>query len=112
MKLKIHIVQKGDTLWELAKKYGVDFEELKEINSQLSSPDMIMPGMKIKIPSSTKPVKKESIVKSSEKPKEVQEGKYIPPKPLSILEDDQEKPKEITAEIPINHMPSYNLQPM
>ena len=48
--MKIHIVQKGDTLWKLAKKYGVKFDELKKLNSQLSNPDMIMPGMKIKIP--------------------------------------------------------------
>jgi len=48
--VKIHIVQKGDTLWKIAKKYGVDFEELKKMNSQLSNPDMIMPGMKVKVP--------------------------------------------------------------
>jgi morphogenetic protein associated with SpoVID len=48
--VKIHIVQKGDTLWIIAKKYGVDFEELKKLNSQLSNPDMIMPGMKVKVP--------------------------------------------------------------
>ncbi|MBS4173680.1 SafA/ExsA family spore coat assembly protein [Bacillus sp. FJAT-49736] len=48
--MKIHIVQKGDTLWKIAKKYGVDFEELKKMNSQLSNPDMIMPGMKVKVP--------------------------------------------------------------
>ena len=49
--MKIHIVQKGDTLWNLAKKYGVSFDEqLKKVNSQLSNPDMLMPGMKIKIP--------------------------------------------------------------
>ena len=52
--VKIHIVQKGDTLWKLAKKYGVDFEALKKLNSQLSNPDMIMPGMKLKIPSTGK----------------------------------------------------------
>ena len=52
--VKIHIVQKGDTLWKLAKKYGVEFEALKKLNSQLSNPDMIMPGMKLKIPSSGK----------------------------------------------------------
>ena len=48
--VKIHIVQKGDTLWKLAKKYGVSFDELKKVNSQLSNPDLLMPGMKIKIP--------------------------------------------------------------
>lgn len=35
--VKIHIVQKGDTLWKLAKKYGVSFEELKKVNAQLSN---------------------------------------------------------------------------
>ncbi|WP_025027392.1 SafA/ExsA family spore coat assembly protein [Caldalkalibacillus mannanilyticus] len=50
--MKIHIVQKGDTLWNLAEKYGVDFESLKQANAHLSDPDMIMPGMKIKIPTS------------------------------------------------------------
>ncbi|PLT32419.1 hypothetical protein CUU64_20200, partial [Bacillus sp. V5-8f] len=59
--MKIHIVQKGDTLWKLSKKYGVSFEELKQMNSQLSNPDMIMPGMKIKIPGSSGSVKKEMI---------------------------------------------------
>ena len=51
--MKIHIVQKGDTLWNLAQKYNVDFNELKSLNSQLSNPELIYPGMKIKIPSAT-----------------------------------------------------------
>ncbi|MGG4157009.1 SafA/ExsA family spore coat assembly protein, partial [Peribacillus muralis] len=59
--MKIHIVQKGDTLWKLAKKYGVSFEELKKVNAQLSNPDMMMPGMKIKIPGTTGAVLKETI---------------------------------------------------
>ncbi|WP_053219045.1 SafA/ExsA family spore coat assembly protein [Virgibacillus senegalensis] len=57
--MRIHVVQKGETLWEIAKKYGVDFEELKQVNSHLSNPDMIMPGMKIKIPGSSVQVKQE-----------------------------------------------------
>ncbi|CAH0346370.1 SafA/ExsA family spore coat assembly protein [Bacillus sp. CECT 9360] len=59
--MKIHIVQKGDTLWKLSKKYGVSFEELKKANTQLSNPDMIMPGMKIKVPGSSGSVKKETV---------------------------------------------------
>ncbi|MDG4655386.1 SafA/ExsA family spore coat assembly protein [Ectobacillus antri] len=51
--MKIHIVQKGDTLWKIAKKYGVDSETLKQANAQLSNPDLIMPGMKIKVPSTS-----------------------------------------------------------
>ena len=60
IRVKIHIVQKGDTLWKIAKKYGVNFEELKKLNSQLSNPDMIMPGMKIKVPTSGGNIKKET----------------------------------------------------
>ncbi len=57
--MKIHIVQKGDTLWKIAQKYGVDFEQLKKMNGHLSNPDMIMPGMKIKVPTAGVPVKNE-----------------------------------------------------
>ncbi len=48
---------KRDTLWKIAKKYGVDFDTLKKTNTQLSNPDLIMPGMKIKVPSNSVHVK-------------------------------------------------------
>lgn len=57
--MRIHIVQKGDTLWKIAQKYGVDFEQLKSMNAHISNPDAIMPGMKIKVPTSGGQVKKE-----------------------------------------------------
>ena len=41
---------------KIAKKYGVDFDTLKT-NTQLSNPDLIMPGMKIKVPSNSVHVK-------------------------------------------------------
>ncbi|ASN05113.1 SafA/ExsA family spore coat assembly protein [Virgibacillus necropolis] len=91
--MKIHIVKKGDTLWEIANQYDVDFEQLKELNTQLSSPDMIMPGMKIKVPSNSKPVKKENMYV---KEKEMVKTPYkdISPKPLPVIkEDEKEKPK-------------------
>lgn len=100
--LKIHIVRKGDTLWEIAKQYGVDFEELKAFNPQLSSPDMIMPGMKIRIPSATKSVKKETApVKESKLPI----AKETPKQSPIIQEDDHEKPKEVKIEMPKEHTP-------
>src|SRR5690625_2828530 len=100
--LKIHIVRKGDTLWEIAKQYGVDFEELKKTNPQLSSPDMIMPGMKIKIPSGSKSVKKEAaIVKESKAPIAKETPKQAP----IIKEDDHEKPKEVKIEMPKKYAP-------
>ncbi|MDF2945551.1 MAG: spoVID-dependent spore coat assembly factor [Bacillales bacterium] len=58
--MKIHIVQKGDTLYKIAKQYGVDFQELKNANAQLSNPEMIYPGMKIKVPSQGVAVKTET----------------------------------------------------
>uniref|UniRef100_A0A1S2LK93 LysM domain-containing protein n=1 Tax=Anaerobacillus isosaccharinicus TaxID=1532552 RepID=A0A1S2LK93_9BACI len=84
--MKIHIVQQGDTLWKLSKKYDVDFEELKQVNSHLSNPDVIMPGMKIKIPTGGVPVKKQVAKKEqlivAPQPKEVpkQEVVVTPPK--------------------------------
>ncbi|MFI8493239.1 SafA/ExsA family spore coat assembly protein, partial [Peribacillus butanolivorans] len=76
--MKIHIVQKGDTLWKLAKKYGVSFEELKKVNAQLSNPDMMMPGMKIKIPGTSGAVKKETIIPSTNIPSGMKETQIHP----------------------------------
>ncbi|MGO0060252.1 SafA/ExsA family spore coat assembly protein [Brevibacillus fluminis] len=55
--MKIHIVQKGDTMWKIARRYGVDFKELLRANSQLKNPDLIYPGMKIKVPSGRVPAR-------------------------------------------------------
>ncbi|MBY7143266.1 SafA/ExsA family spore coat assembly protein [Virgibacillus sp. NKC19-3] len=109
--MKIHIVQKGDTLWEISKSYGVDFEQVKELNSQLSSPDMIMPGMKIKIPGSSKTVKKEDTsVKETYKEQQVP-YKDISPKPMPVIkEDDKEKPKTVEPQIPVEPLPKMPIQ--
>lgn len=110
--MRIHIVQKGDTLWEIAKQYNVDFNQLKKANPQLSSPDMIMPGMKIKIPSTSKPVKKESVKqKETQKPVQKQQPaaqhpyKDTSPKPQPVMkEDDVVKPKNIQPKMPMPHI--------
>lgn len=47
---KIHVVSKGDSLWKVAKVYGVDINELKKVNGLVTSP-LIKPGMKLVIPS-------------------------------------------------------------
>ncbi|WP_067727290.1 SafA/ExsA family spore coat assembly protein [Oceanobacillus damuensis] len=105
--MKIHIVQKGDTLWEISKKYGVDFEELKGINSQLSSPDMIMPGMKIKIPGTSKQVQKENVALKETKKETVQQPyKDFSPKPIAaIQEDDAKVQKPVKPKMPIPSLP-------
>ena len=102
--VKIHIVQKGDTLWKLAKKYGVSFDELKKINSQLSNPDLLMPGMKIKIPGSAGTMKKEAvqpIIKTGTKEVPVQPQVSGLKEQLIKKEQPIMKEQPIVKEIPI-----------
>lgn len=90
--MKIHIVQKGDTLWEIAKKYNVDFEALKQLNSHLASPDMIMPGMKIRIPAEVKTNKKGG--------DKTQPKKVVEPKKEVIIKKEPQPKKQEKLEIP------------
>ncbi|WP_164668490.1 SafA/ExsA family spore coat assembly protein [Virgibacillus doumboii] len=114
--MKIHIVQKGDTLWEIANNYGVDFEKVKELNPQLSSPDMIMPGMKIKIPSTSKPVKSDNtaVKKETQKPITKQPYKDTSPKPMPVVkEDDYKKPVKMQPKMPVKpEMPEQPKMPV
>lgn len=102
--MKIHIVQKGDTLWKIAKKYGVNFEELKKMNSQLSNPDMIMPGMKIKVPTAGGMVKKGAPAGHNpggiKKEMPIAEHPFAKEKPLPIVEAPV-KEAPIIKEVPI-----------
>ncbi len=50
--VKIHMVKKGDTLYEIAKKHGVTVEQLLKLNPGITNPDAIDVGMKVKVPSS------------------------------------------------------------
>ncbi|MDD3841070.1 MAG: LysM peptidoglycan-binding domain-containing protein [Clostridia bacterium] len=45
---KIHIVKKGDTLWDIAKKYNTTIKKLAKDNG-IKDPNLIYPGQKIKI---------------------------------------------------------------
>jgi LysM repeat protein len=56
MVLKIHIVKKGDTLYELAKKYQTTLDQIIALNPQIADPNQIEIGMKVKIPSVPKHV--------------------------------------------------------
>ena len=51
-----HTVQNGDTLWNIAIKYGIPYSELLEVNS-LSESSYIYTGMKLTIPVHHVPVK-------------------------------------------------------
>lgn len=45
-----YTVQKGDSLWKIAKKYEIGLSEIIEANPQISNPDLIYPGQIINIP--------------------------------------------------------------
>ncbi len=47
-----YIVQEGDTLWKIGKKFGVKVEELKEVNRLQT--DTLKKGMTLKIPNRSK----------------------------------------------------------
>jgi LysM repeat protein len=42
-----HLVQKGETLYSIAKKHGVSVAEIKELNHPMN--DAVLPGQKIRI---------------------------------------------------------------
>lgn len=43
-------VQKGDTLWEISKKYQVGISEIVSANTQFANPNLIYPGDTVYIP--------------------------------------------------------------
>jgi spore coat assembly protein SafA len=51
--LKVHTVQKGDTLWKISKANGISLESLIAANPQIANPDKIDVGMKVNIPGGT-----------------------------------------------------------
>jgi len=51
--VNIHIVQKGDTLWALSRKYGVSINRIVEVN-QLPDPNILLIGQALVIPSVAK----------------------------------------------------------
>ncbi|SDI92957.1 SafA/ExsA family spore coat assembly protein [Salimicrobium halophilum] len=85
--MRIHIVQKGDTLWQIANKYNVDLEVLKQMNAHLSDPDVLMPGMKIQLPAEMqkkeqwKQAPKEHMKKDMDYPEMGKKKEDIPPPP-------------------------------
>ena len=46
----VHTVRKGDTLWAIAKQYGVELTALIRANPQIKNPNLIYPGEAVNIP--------------------------------------------------------------
>jgi len=53
--VKIHIVKAGETLYTLAKKYGLELAKLLAANPDIPDPNNLAVGQKVKIPLSPKP---------------------------------------------------------
>lgn len=48
--VRIHIVKQGDSLYALSQKYGVPLQKIIEANPQISNPDALAVGDKVKVP--------------------------------------------------------------
>ena len=48
--MTIYTVKKGDTLWGIAKRYGVTLSALIAANPQIKNPNLIYPGNQVNIP--------------------------------------------------------------
>jgi morphogenetic protein associated with SpoVID len=115
MSVKIHVVQSGETLSKIAQRYNVELDKIKELNTHLANPENIMPGMKIKIPSVSKPVKKETVQTraeklASEKAKKEAVHPYIDqsPKAKPVVSEDESEMLEkqmLPLTQPIMEMP-------
>ncbi|MFC4618136.1 LysM peptidoglycan-binding domain-containing protein [Camelliibacillus cellulosilyticus] len=95
--MKIYTVQKGDTLSAIAQKHGITLAEIKKMNPQLTNPDKIMPGMKVKVPTGSKHVKKKEMIMKKEKPVKEMAVKEKPMKEKPVKEKVKEKPIEEKA---------------
>lgn len=109
--MRVHIVQKGDTLWKIAKQYGIGFDELKRLNAQLANPDYIVPGMEIFLPEKSGMTGKEAV--KGDKSKVVHEMKekemeWKPTKELQYVEEPAEVPQPMPQPMP---MPMPEPQP-
>lgn len=47
---RVHVVRKGDTLWAVAKRYGVELAALIRANPQIKNPNLIHPGEAVRVP--------------------------------------------------------------
>ncbi|PYF08855.1 LysM peptidoglycan-binding domain-containing protein [Ureibacillus chungkukjangi] len=103
--MRIHIVQKGETLWRIAKQYGIGLDELKRLNAHLANPDYIVPGMEIILPEGGTAALKSTMTKAQQTAPMSKEMATAPKvqqtKPVEKAQPVKEAPKaKETAPIP------------
>ena len=52
---EVYVVRPGDTLFAIARRFGVTLEQLLAANPQITDPDRIFPGERINIPAAVPP---------------------------------------------------------
>lgn len=73
-----HVVQKGDTLYRIARTYGVDPQALLDVNG-LSDPRSLKPGMEIFVPGASRPLEVTPLPPGAPIPPDVQASGAPPP---------------------------------
>lgn len=48
-KTKYHLVQSGDTLWSIARKYGISVNDLRKLNKISKKNDILIPDQKLRV---------------------------------------------------------------
>ena len=48
--MQTYMISKGDSLWMIAKKFGISLEELIKANPQIKDPNKIHEGETVRIP--------------------------------------------------------------
>ena len=72
-----YVIQKGDTLSDIAKANNVSVKDLMDLNPQITNPDFIKPGASIQIPSAIdNPVYYQGVGTASDTAKKVASGQY------------------------------------
>ncbi len=116
--LKIHVVQKDETLWNIAQKYGVSVDEVIAANPQISNPNMVMPGMKITVPANASNKQQAATPNKAQPKTQMKEKQEMKPKQQpsnqilpAIEEDEQEKWEPLKKEMPALPL-HFNQQPI
>ena len=93
-------------MWKISKRYGVDYKELLRLNSQIRNPDKITPGMKVKVPTNSVPLRQRE---NNINPNMFPPAKERPIPAPAPLPEDEESP--MTPMVPPSTPPTIQAEP-